>query len=81
MSLYDTRDSCGSNIMLYYICMTTATLELYNALIEAGAKAFITRAEAQTTLATKEDLHVQTRWFVGLLIAQAAVIVALIELI
>lgn len=45
--------------------MTTATLELYNAFIEAGvskekaeaaATAYITRQEAKDFLATKEDI-------------------------
>lgn len=73
--------------------MTTATLELYNALIEAGvskekaeaaAKAVITRHEAKETLATKEDIAsiygammIQT----GVIISALGVLIALFNLL
>jgi hypothetical protein len=68
--------------------MSSATLELYNALVEAGvdkekaeaaAKAVISREEAKT-FTTKSDLielRSQLIWMVGLHIASLGVIIAL----
>lgn len=73
--------------------MTTATLEIYNALIEAGvtkesaeaaAKAVISRQEARETLATKDDISsiykammIQT----GVIISSVGVLIALFSLL
>lgn len=73
--------------------MTTTTIELYNALVEAGvskeqakraAESVISRSEAQQ-LTTKSDLAQLKAellyWMIGLFIAQTALIVALLQLL
>lgn len=70
--------------------MTTATLELYHALIAAGvseekaeaaAKAVITRQEARDILASKEDLLILKSEMYRALLLQAGVIVGLQALV
>lgn len=67
--------------------MTTATLEIYNALIEAGvsgekaeaaAKAVISRQEAKASLAGKEDLvRLETQIYKALLIHSGTTVAAI----
>lgn len=71
--------------------MSQTSIELYNALLEAGvskekakeaAKAMITREEAYDRLATKEDLlklkSELIMWMVGLQIATIALLVTIL---
>ena len=77
--------------------MSTANIELYNALVAAGvdkdkaekvAAEVLTKTEAKETLATKSDLevalHTQSstliKWFTGVMIAQTAVLIGLMQL-
>ena len=67
--------------------MTTATLEIYNALIDAGvqqekaeaaAKAVISRQEAKEMLASKEDLgRLETQIYKALLIHSGTTVTAI----
>ena len=68
--------------------MSTANIELYNALIKAGVKEtqakrvaeeVLTKEDAKNVLATKEDIHNQTKWFVSALLAQGALVVSLLH--
>lgn len=77
--------------------MTTEAIALYDILIEKGVDknrareavdAFVTKEQARETLATKTDIadlkdemRNLIKWVAGMLVAQAGVIVALIELL
>ncbi|MBP6881367.1 MAG: hypothetical protein KBC35_01970 [Candidatus Pacebacteria bacterium] len=73
--------------------MSTANIEIYNMLVAAGldkekaeavAVELMTKTEAKEVLATKSDVQELKislmTWFTGMLLAQAALIVALIQL-
>ncbi len=69
--------------------MTTSAIKLYDLLIDQGVdrdKArdaideILTKEEARLALATKEDLHRQTRWIAGMLVGQIAIITGIIAL-
>ena len=69
--------------------MTTASIKLYNILIDKGVdrdlareavSEFLTREEASSTLATKQDITRVVMWMAGLLIGQTATILAIIAL-
>ena len=73
--------------------MSSATIELYNALIEAGvdkdkaeraAKSVLSKEEARQSLATKADLAAMkssiVQWVAGLLIGQIAIITGMMAL-
>ena len=70
--------------------MTTATLELYHALIEAGvskekaeaaAKAVITRQEARDILVTTDEMYKATMIQSGVIISAIGVLIALFSLL
>jgi len=70
--------------------MTTATLELYHALIDAGvpkekaeaaAKAVITRQEAKEILVTKDELYKAMMIQSGVTITAIGVLIALFSLL
>ena len=74
--------------------MSTATIKLYDILIEKGVDhtiarealdEFLTKEEARNTLATKTEMQtlfrVQTMWIAGMLVGQGALIVALQSLL
>jgi len=74
--------------------MSSATIEIYNTLVAAGidkekaehlASEILTKTEAKEVLATKADLVAMktsiVQWVAALLVAQAAAIVALQELV
>ena len=48
---------------------------------EKAVSAFITREEAQVTLATKDDLRKLTMWIAGMLIGQVAIMAGVMALI
>lgn len=73
--------------------MSTANIEIYNVLVAAGldkdkaeavAAELMTKTEAKEVLATKSDVQELKislmTWFTSMLLAQAALIVALIQL-
>lgn len=60
--------------------MSSKTIKLYNVLVdlnvdrdvaEEAIEPILTKDEAFSVLATKEDLHLQTKWVVGAFIAVA----------
>lgn len=70
--------------------MTTATLELYYALIDAGvskekaeaaAKAVITRQEARELLVTKDELYKAMMIQTGVIVSMLGVLIALFSLL
>ena len=70
--------------------MTTATLELYHALIEAGvpkdraeaaARAVITRQEAREILVTKDEMYKAMMIQTGVTVSMLGVLIALFSLI
>ena len=69
--------------------MASGTIKLYSILVDKGVEReiamdavseFITREEAASSLATKQDITKLVMWMAGLLIAQTATIVAVIAL-
>ena len=74
--------------------MSTKTIKLYNVLVdlkvdrataEQAIEPILTKEEAFQTLATKEDMHRQTKWivgtFVGVALGQIAVMSGIMTLI
>lgn len=69
--------------------MSSGTIKLYSILIDKGVERevakeavseFITRDEAASSLATKQDIAKLVMWMAGLLIGQTATIVTVIAL-
>lgn len=73
--------------------MSTATIKLYNILVDKGVdrnvaqeaiSEFLTREEALQTLSTKSDLEKAVRWlisvFIGIVLGQMAVMTGIIAL-
>jgi hypothetical protein len=74
----------------YYIYMNTATIKLYDILVDKGVSKdiarealdeFLTKEEARLTLVTKEDMRLQTMWIAGMLIGQVAIISGVVALL
>ena len=74
--------------------MSTKTIKLYNVLVdlkvdraiaEQAIEPILTKEEAFQALATKEDLHRQTKWivvtFIGIALGQIAVMSGIMTLI
>ena len=70
--------------------MTTTTLDIYDLLVNAGidaekakplAKEILSRSEAREVLATKQDMADLKVWVAGMLLAQAALVVTLQQLL
>jgi hypothetical protein len=69
--------------------MSSGTIKLYSILVDKGVEReiameavseFITRDEAASSLATKQDIAKLVMWMAGLLVGQTATIVAVIAL-
>ena len=69
--------------------MSFGSMKLYHILVDKGIdrdlaqealSEFLTREEAQTALATKDDIAKVIMWVAGLLVGQTATIVAIIAL-
>ena len=69
--------------------MSSGTIKLYSILVDKGVERvvameavneFVTRDEAASSLATKEDITKLVMWMAGLLIGQTASIVAVIAI-
>jgi hypothetical protein len=69
--------------------MASGTIKLYSILVDKGVEReiameavseFITRDEAASSLATKQDIAKLVMWMAGLLVGQTATIVAVIAL-
>ncbi len=70
--------------------MNTATIKLYDILVDKGVSKdiarealdeFLTKEEARLTLVTKEDMRLQTMWIAGMLIGQVAIISGVVALL
>ncbi len=70
--------------------MNSTTLDVYELLVAAGldrekakplAKELLTRAEAHSSLATKDDLRAVVMWIASLMIGQVAIITGVMTLL